>query len=238
MAVKPELAFLNPNRREALRTGAAGLLLFAGGAGEAFAETGPTIVVTPALTEGPYFVDERLNRSDIRIDPFDNSVRSGFPVRLGVTVSRLSGGVVSPLTGATVDLWHCDAAGVYSDVSAQSSVGRKFLRGYQVTNLHGNAQFLTVYPGWYSGRAVHMHYKVRLFNGNQTSYEFTSQLFFNEVLTTSVYSLSPYASRPNRDTLNTTDGIFNQGGGTNLILRMGRDGTSAVASFHVVLNNV
>lgn len=86
--------------------------------------------VRPQQTEGPYFVDEKLNRSDIRSDPSDSSVKQGVPLRLVFNVSQIDGSSCKPLAGATVDIWHCDALGVYSDVSdpSFSTVGKKFLR--------------------------------------------------------------------------------------------------------------
>src|SRR5687768_18109730 len=76
----------------------------------------PACVFRPEQTEGPYFVDEKLNRSDIRVDPSDKSIRPGVPLRLEFQVSRIAGTACTPLRGAMVDVWHCDAAGVYSDV--------------------------------------------------------------------------------------------------------------------------
>lgn len=99
------------------------------------------------------------------------------------------------MTGAYVDVWHCNALGVYSDVQAQGTVGKKFLRGYQVTNRHGEVRFRTIYPGWYSGRTVHIHVKVRLFVGSQETYEFTTQFFFNDAITDEVFELAPYNQR-------------------------------------------
>ncbi|HYU53319.1 MAG TPA: hypothetical protein VEK37_10260, partial [Gemmatimonadaceae bacterium] len=86
---------------------------------------------------------------------------------------------------------------------------RKFLRGYQITDANGVAAFTTIYPGWYSGRAVHIHFKLRLFAGSTKTYEFTSQFFFDDTLTDSVYTQSPYSSRGSRNTRNTDDGIYN-----------------------------
>lgn len=145
------------NRREAIRLGAAGVVgvgflgiaAFERKHGIIFAQNQGGIVATPAITEGPYFVDELLNRTDIRSDPTDGTFRAGLPLRLGITVSQLSGGVITPLPGATVDLWQCDALGVYSDVASENTAGQKFLRGYQVTDDHGKVRFLTIYPGWY-----------------------------------------------------------------------------------------
>ena len=178
-----------------------------GGAGTPGGTTGSSsCVLTASLTEGPYFVDEKLNRSDIRTDPVTGVVSAGIPLALTFNVSRVASSACTPLTGAYLDVWHCDAAGVYSDVSGSS---RKFLRGYQITDANGVAQFQTIYPGWYAGRAVHIHFKLRLFAGSTKTYEFTSQFFIDDALTDSVYTQSPYSSRGTRTTRNTRDGIYN-----------------------------
>jgi protocatechuate 3,4-dioxygenase beta subunit len=203
------------SRRETFRLiGAAGATALVGptiaGKPAAAQDAGPSCVVTPALTEGPYFVDEKLNRSDIRVDPTDNTMRPGVPLRLKMTVYRIDSGACTPLTGATVDVWHCDALGLYSDVQSEGSAGKKFLRGYQVTDEKGAAEFITIYPGWYRGRAVHVHFKARLYAGSQKTYEFTSQFFFDEAITDIVYAQAPYNTKGTRDTKNSTDGIFRQ----------------------------
>ena len=188
--------------------------------------TGATsCVLTAALTEGPYFVDEKLNRADIRSDPGSAIISAGVPLGLTFNVSRIDSSACTPLTGAYLDVWHADAAGAYSDVGSSS---RRFLRGYQITDGSGIARFTTVYPGWYSGRAVHVHFKLRLFAGATTTYEFTSQFFFNESLTDTVHAQSPYSSRGSRNTRNTTDGIYNSLSATEkagLTLQATADGT-------------
>ena len=166
----------------------------------------PSCIVRPALTEGPYFVDEKLSRSDIRSDPGTGAVRPGALLTLNFLVSRVSGSACTALSGAVVDVWHCDASGVYSGVQG---VGGDFLRGFQRTDANGSAAFTTIYPGWYPGRAVHVHFKLRLFAGSTKTYEFTSQFFFDEALTDAVYAQSPYAARGRRNTLNSNDGIYN-----------------------------
>jgi protocatechuate 3,4-dioxygenase beta subunit len=204
------------SRREAFRlVGAAGATALIGRSlvGEpCAAQQNPTpdCVVSPALTEGPYFVDEKLNRSDIRTDPTDNSVSAGVPLVLKITAHRVEGGACTPLTGAVVDIWHWDALGVYSDVRGEGAPGRKFLRGYQMTDENGAVQFTTVYPGWYRGRAVHIHFKVRLFAGSQKIYEFTSQFFFDDALSNAVYAQVPYSAKGTPDTPNSRDGIYQQ----------------------------
>jgi protocatechuate 3,4-dioxygenase beta subunit len=175
---------------------------------------GPSCVVRPEQTEGPYFVDERLNRSDIRSDPTDGRIRPGTPLALTLLVSRLCTGSCQPLPGAQVDIWHCDALGVYSDVQDPgfSSIGQKFLRGYQVTDARGAAQFVTVYPGWYPGRTVHMHFKIRTAPMARRSFEFTSQLYFDDGLTDRVHASPPYAAQGPRTARNQHDWIFRRGG--------------------------
>jgi protocatechuate 3,4-dioxygenase beta subunit len=176
----------------------------------------PACVVSPELTEGPYFIDTQLNRSDVRIEPSDNSVRAGVPLALTVRVSQIGSGNCTPLVGAIVDVWQCDAEGVYSGVTDRSqgfsTVEQKFLRGYQTTDSNGLAQFTTIYPGWYPGRTVHIHFKVRTTGADGQDYEFTSQFFFDDDLSDQVFAQVPYAAKGQRDTLNSNDGIYRESG--------------------------
>ncbi len=192
-------------------------------------------VVRPALTEGPYFVDERLNRSDIRSDPASGSVRPGVPLQLTFAISRLSGTTCAALAGVFVDVWHCDALGVYSDVADMgfNTRGSKFLRGYQQTDAAGRAQFTTIYPGWYAGRAVHLHFKIRTSLSGPAS-EFTSQVFFDEAVTDRVHAQSPYSQKGRRNTSNASDGIY-QGGGSQLLLALAAQGTGYAANFDLAM---
>jgi len=189
-------------------------------------------VLTPAETEGPYFVDEMLNGSDIRSDPTDGSVREGVPLRLSLTVSSVDGATCTPLAGAVVDMWHCDALGAYSDVSGagqSDTAGRKFLRGYQVTDENGQVEFLTIYPGWYRGRTVHIHFKVRTDPDSASGFEFTSQLFFDEAVTDAVVSQSPYGENGSPDTRNATDNIYD----SDLLVALTTESDGYTGSFHV-----
>jgi len=192
----------------------------------------PACVVSPALTEGPYFVDEQLNRSDIRLDPSDNTLRAGTQLELTLQVYQISSGSCSPLAGAIVDIWHCDGTGLYSDVQSEGTAGQKFLRGYQVSDTSGRVNFTTIYPGWYTGRAVHIHFKVRAALTNKPAYEFTSQFFFDDTMSDQVHSLQPYAAKGTRDTRNSQDNIY-QGGGSQLLLDLTASGNGYATTFAI-----
>ena len=159
-------------------------------------------------------MDEKLNRSDIRTDPSDGSVKEGVPLDLAFNVSKVSDTSCAPLAGALVDVWHCDALGVYSDVRDPGfdTRGQKFLRGYQVTDENGTARFTTIYPGWYQGRTVHIHFKIRTDPDSEQGREFTSQLYFDDSITDQVHARAPYASKGQRTLRNDGDGIFRDGG--------------------------
>ena len=193
------------------------------------ATTLPSCIVRPAVTEGPYFVDEKLNRSDIRSDPASGAVKAGAPLALTFLVSRVTGSACAALSGATVDIWHCDALGVYSDATDPSfnTKGQKFLRGYQTTDASGQVQFTTIYPGWYQGRAVHIHFKIRT-----TTSEFTSQLFFEDALNTQVFAQSPYSQKGTQGIMrNAADGIYN----SQLLLSVTKSGNAYAATFDIGL---
>lgn len=172
-------------------------------------------VVQPEQTEGPYFVDGVLNRSDITTEPATGESKAGVPLWITFTVSRLGADRrCAPLAGAHVDLWQCDASGIYSGVEDPrfNTVGQKFLRGYQLTDADGRARFRTIYPGWYRGRTVHVHFKVRTDPSQGRGEEFTSQLYFDDALTDRVHGAKPYESDGSSRTRNEADRIFRDGG--------------------------
>lgn len=210
-----------PGRREVIlllgSTAATTLIGCAGEAAPLFSgsETAATsCIVTPDQTEGPYFVEERLNRRDIRVDPSTGAVKAGVPLSLTLRLSSMSAGTCAPLAGTLVDVWHCDALGMYSDVrdGRFNTVGQKFLRGYQVSDASGMVTFQTIYPGWYTGRAVHIHFKVRTNPAGSRGRDFTSQLYFDEATTDAVHAKAPYNTKGRRNTLNVADGIYRDGG--------------------------
>jgi protocatechuate 3,4-dioxygenase beta subunit len=177
------------------------------GGGEAAApgeaDAAATCVLAPEVTEGPYWVDVREKRSDVVAG------QAGAPLTLDLYVYR-SDDSCEPEPGAVVDIWHCNASGLYSDEAANGTSGETWLRGYQETDSAGHVQFTTIYPGWYSGRTVHIHIRVRTFSGSATTYNFTTQIFFAEEDSAAVFATSPYNSRSGRDTTNEEDMIYQQ----------------------------
>ena len=206
--------------------------------GDVMAVALPACVVRPEQTEGPFFVDTQLDRSDIRSDPLTGALSEGVPLTLTFNLAQLAAGACGVLAGALVDVWQCDADGVYSAVSDEDADprarGQKFLRGYQRTDANGVARFTTIYPGWYGGRAVHVHFKVRTDVAGQP-YEFTSQLYFDEALTDRVHGLAPYQGRGRRDTTNGSDGIF-RNGGESLMARVSETAAGYTAAFDLGLD--
>lgn len=173
-------------------------------------------VLTPEMTEGPYYIaGEKLRRN----------ITEGRPgTRLDLHLTVLDATTCRPIAGAAVDIWHADAVGVYSGFGA-GSASRTFMRGVQRTDRNGLAVFRTVYPGWYQGRTVHIHVKVHV-GGNVVH---TGQLFFSDTLTDAVYRRTPYTRRPNRTTRNAQDMIF-QSGGRQSLLTVRRTGAGYVGS--------
>jgi protocatechuate 3,4-dioxygenase beta subunit len=177
-------------------------------------------VLTPELTEGPYYLDLDLVRSDI------TEGRPGVAFDLAVKVVDADG--CEPIKDAAVDIWHCDAGGAYSGV--EGDTGSTFLRGIQMTDASGDATFRTIFPGWYTGRAVHIHVKVHL-GGNET---FTGQLFFDDDVLDAVYRTEPYNARGAPDVPNESDGIYGQSGGTTIVaVTLGADSYSGSVTLGV-----
>ena len=191
----------------------------------------PNCTVTPEQTEGPYFIDTRLDRSDLRTDFSDKSAKPGVPLILQLRVHAVRNDTCTPLAGAIVDVWHCDAGGVYSGIETKNS---SFLRGYQTTDNNGKVQFQTIYPGRYPGRTVHIHFKVRARNRTGIAHEFTSQLYFDDAVTARVHQHPAYAGQRGTAVSNTRDGLFRHGG-PGLMLTLRQAGDAYVATFDIGL---
>ncbi len=190
----------------------------------------PSCVVRPAQTEGPYYVAGDLVRSDIRSDPGTGAVREGVPLTLTFNVSQVASGSCTPLQSATVEIWQCDAAGAYSGVSDAgfNTRGQLWLRGAQGTDAAGACTFTTIYPGWYGGRAVHIHFKVR----PRPNLDFTSQLYLDDALSDQIHAQAPYARKGRRDTPNSRDSLY-RSGGDQLLLNATPAGQGYAATFAI-----
>ena len=169
-------------------------------------------LVTPQMTEGPFFIEESLDRSDL-LTGEDSNVTSGLPLRVTLAVFKVTQSSCAPFAGAKVDIWHADVDGVYSDVAAnilqpQDTTGRKFCRAYQTADESGAVVFDTIFPGWYGTRAVHIHFKIRV-QDERAAYELTSQLYFDEEINDAVMGEAPYNARGERTVRNQVDQVYN-----------------------------
>ncbi len=182
----------------------------------------PSCVLTPEQTSGPFFLDTGLLRRDI------TEGVPGAALRLILHIVDADDGC-APIRDAVVEAWHADADGVYSGFTQaqgnpRDASGETFLRGFQVSDENGMVEFLTIYPGWYPGRTVHIHIKVLL---DATSLV-TSQLYFPDSLTDEIHAQAPYDARGPRTTLNAADVIFRNGGESLIVDVDGGDAVSFV----------
>jgi protocatechuate 3,4-dioxygenase beta subunit len=204
-----------------------------------------TLHGTPQQIEGPYFVDGMPNRSDIRSDTSKGLVQQGIPLRLVIHVYDADNGSCVPLRGAKVDIWHANSQGIYSGVKDMGTTEENFLRGYQVTDNNGTVHFTTIYPGWYEGRAIHIHDKVRTFNGWEKTLEWTAQLYFNNSINEQVHEQIPYNNHGPPQTTNeedmiysgaSADGLIQKNSGEQLMVNVTKQGASYFGTFDIVLN--
>jgi protocatechuate 3,4-dioxygenase beta subunit len=200
------------NRRDVLKAiGGVGLAaVFATRAVDLFgdeAEAATTCLLTPEVTEGPYWVENRLTRRNI------TEGKAGLPLVIRFTV--LNAKTCKPIKNADVEIWHCDALGNYS---AANGATTRFLRGHQRSNAAGKAEFLTIFPGWYRGRTPHIHMKVHV--GGDTVH--TGQIFFNERITAAVYRQAPYAGHGQSEISHSSDNIYHQAGGATAELKLAK----------------
>ncbi len=200
---------------------------------------------TPQQTEGPYFVDGMPNRSDIRSDTSNGLLQQGIPLSLVIRVYDVDNGSCLPIKGAKVDIWHANSGGVYSAVNDMGTNGKNFLRGYQVTDNNGTVRFTTIYPGWYPGRAIHIHDKIRTFNGSVNTLEWTAQLYSNNTMNEQIHEQTPYSSHGPPQTLNeedmiytgaSTDGLVRTNSGNWLVMNVTKDGSTYLGTFNIVLD--
>jgi protocatechuate 3,4-dioxygenase beta subunit len=183
---------------------AAGLLQRRAEAAPVTADGEPACILTPQAEEGPFYADPKLVRSDIA------EGRPGVPLTLRLRV--IEAGSCTAIHGARVDIWHCDAKGLYSAFPGQSDAhnidetGKTFLRGTQTTDDSGWVTFNTIYPGWYDGRTTHIHFKV--FLAERTV--LTGQTFLPDALNEFIYTNVPeYGDRARqRMVINANDHVI------------------------------
>ena len=213
---------------------------------------------TPQQTEGPYFVAGMPNRSDIRSDPSDRIVQQGIPLHLVIHVYKINdkgnnstpadAAAVScmPFKSAQVDIWHANPQGLYSGISQIGTEGKAYLRGYQTTDNNGTAKFDTIYPGWYQGRAIHIHVMVRAFDGgsNETFHR-TSQMYLNNSINEKVHTQIPYSKHGLPPMTNEQDGIYTgsstdklvqSNAGQHLMLNLTKDKQDYTGTFNIIVN--
>ena len=230
---------------------------------------------SPQQTEGPYFVVGAPNRSNITSDPSDGTVQQGIPLQLVIHVYKINNNVSNasnnvttstttanngsnnthissciPFKNAQVDIWHANPQGLYSGISQIGTEGKMYLRGYQITDNNGTVKFNTVYPGWYEGRAIHIHVMVRSFDGgasgvsNETSH-WTSQMYLNNSINQQVHTQLPYSKHGLPPMTNEQDGIYSgpstdklvaNNAGQHLMLNLIKDKQGYNGTFNIVVN--
>ena len=196
----------------------------------------PRCMVTPAKTVGPYFKEEHLIRSDLRSDTKSGQVCAGIPLTLTFRVLKVGVGGCTPLSGITLDVWQADAQGIYSNIGGEHTLGQNYLRGAQVTDARGLATFSTIYPGWYPSRAVHIHFKARQIVDGQVKSSFTSQLFFDDLVTDEVVKQPAYLRPSARKVRNANDSIYGNGGHQLQLTLKGTPQTGFTSAFDLGIN--
>jgi protocatechuate 3,4-dioxygenase beta subunit len=182
----------------------------------------PSCVLTPEQEEGPFYIDLARVRQNI----VEN--RPGVPLALALTI--VASDTCKPIRDAAVDIWHCDALGVYSGEPSEGSEGETYLRGIQLTDGSGFAKFTTIYPGQYPGRTTHIHVKVHIggrrsgdaYSGGHVSH--TGQLFTSDRRDAEVFALAPYNRNTTEITPRNKDGVFLYQGGSSSVLSLARAG--------------
>jgi protocatechuate 3,4-dioxygenase beta subunit len=235
-ACRPSKGIQAPMRRRemvALSAGAlASVVLYACGADEdkvarsavEGGTTRPDCLLTPEQEEGPFYID----LAQVRRNIVEN--RPGVPLALALTV--VDSDTCEPIRDAAVDIWHCDALGVYSDEPSEGSKGETYLRGIQLADGNGLAEFATIYPGQYPGRTTHIHVKVHIggrqsggtYSGGHVSH--TGQLFTSDRRDAEVFALAPYNRNTAELTPRNADGVFRDQGGSSSVLALARAGDS------------
>jgi protocatechuate 3,4-dioxygenase beta subunit len=184
--------------------------------------TNGSCAVTPSETAGPFPSLTDMFRSDIR------EGKPGTTLTLTLRVVS-AGSSCAPVAGANVEIWHVDVAGNYSQYGSQA--GQTFLRGIQATNANGEVTFTTIYPGWYPGRATHIHVEVSVGGASRR----VTQIAFPETVNAEVHTAGAYASRGTNPTSNSRDGIFADSLAAELVTPSGSPAAGYTATAQIVL---
>ncbi|PAZ09447.1 protocatechuate dioxygenase [Streptomyces sp. SA15] len=201
--------------------------------GTATSSSGTCMTLMSSVTEGPYYLDNALVRKDI------TEGKSGVPLTLRLTVVDATDGC-TPVSGAAVEIWHCDAWGYYSGYTtanpggsapAESEDGstandQTYLRGYQIANANGVVKFETIFPGWYTPRTCHIHLKVHTggqkedgtYEGGKVNH--TGQLFFADAIAEEIFTLEPYSKHTGTYTQLADDMVYDGGGASSGLLTL------------------
>jgi protocatechuate 3,4-dioxygenase beta subunit len=180
----------------------------------------PACVVKNEATAGPYPNLSPLNRRDVRPNTTGGTTpKDGAELVLRIKIMDVDARC-APIEGAVVDIWQCDALGLYAGYDPFATVGQDFLRGYQETDSRGVVEFLTIFPGAYSGRAIHIHFSIRASegvlapnaSGSETQDVFIAQLYFDDADSYAIFDAYPIYEGGSAITPNGVDGIFNVGG--------------------------
>jgi protocatechuate 3,4-dioxygenase beta subunit len=182
--------------------------------------TNGACAVTPEETAGPFPSITSIVRSDIR------EGKTGVALNLAIKVVNVNNGC-APLAGANVEIWHCDVSGNYSEYGSQTT--QTYLRGIQTTDANGLVTFTTIYPGWYQGRATHIHIEVKV-NSRLVK---TTQIAFPESINNAVYGSGVYASRGSNPTSNLADGIFTDSLSSELVTPAGDPSSGYTATCQI-----
>jgi protocatechuate 3,4-dioxygenase beta subunit len=176
--------------------------------------------VTPQETAGPFPSLQQFFRSDIR------EGKPGSVLALTILVVNAANGC-APVSGANVEIWHVDAAGNYSEYGTQTA--ETYLRGIQTTSPAGTVVFTTIYPGWYQGRATHIHVEVKVGGVSRK----VTQIAFPESINAVVHRSGVYASRGANPMSNASDGIFADSLSSEIITPTGEPAAGYAATFQV-----
>jgi protocatechuate 3,4-dioxygenase beta subunit len=196
--------------------------------------------LTPEGEVGPYFTDDSASgydRSDIRSNLDGSSTQAGIPLTPHLYVYDFDHSCAA-MSGVQIDIWHCNASGVYSNESVESTVGQSWLRGYQITDSSGAVTFKTIVPGWYQGRTTHIHLRLRSSYNESASLSDgsnTTQLFFPQATIDTIdTTVAPYSTEGKNSTTNAGDRVYAQQTGGKMELTLSGDSTNGYVASLVI----